>query len=748
MTPLTRWTFVCVLIFFALPITAQVDARLMREPAVSDTQVAFVYGGDIWVAPKAGGVAQHLTTPKGEEHFPRFSPDGSRIAFTGNYDGNYDVYVMPSAGGVPLRLTYHSAPDRLVGWVPDGSAVLVASPRESGTSRFSQLYKIPAAGGPAEKLPVPYGEFGALSPDGKTLALVPNSQDSRTWKRYRGGDVSRIYLVDLQAYTSRRVGDDGASYSQPMWHGAALYLVSDRDANKRYNIWEFDTASGAFKPLTFFEAEDVHFPSIGPSDIVFQAGGRIYRLDLATGKYEPVEIRVTTDLATLKPRIGNAADFITNADVSPSGKRAIVEARGDLFSVPAEEGVILDITRTSGAAERYPAWSPDGKWIAYWSDRTGDYELTLRAADGSGTERTVTALGPGYRYRIFWSPDSTKVVFIDQTMTIQLCDTATGKVERLDKGLWLYEEVQNEGHECLPCFTASWSADSRWVAWARENEAENGVIFLHDTQTGKTTQVTSGFYYDFAPAFDPDGKYLFLLTKRTFKPIYSPDTTWIYANMTGVAAVSLRPDVPSPLAPKNDVEEEKKEPAKKDQEVKPDKPATPEPVTIATDGFEQRMVLLPPKAGNYARLQAAPGKVLYQMPPRTGSVDEKSPVLYYDLKEREEKTIIADADFYVLAAGGEKILVQKKKDFSVVEVKPDQKMDKKLPVSDLQMEVDPRAEWRQIFTDAWRFERDFFYDPRLHGEDWNAMKLRYGALINQCITRGTSIMFWANSSAS
>ena len=730
--------FACVLA--SAPYLAQVDARLMRYPAVSKTQIAFEYGGDIWVCPKGGGTAERLTTAKGEESFPRFSPDGSLVAFTGNYDGNEDVYVIPARGGVPTRLTFNPSPDRAVGWTPDGKRVLTASPRESGRERFSQLYEVPVQGGLPEKLPVPYGEFGALSPDGKTLAFMPNSQDFRTWKRYRGGWVSRIYLLGLESHESRRVGDDGANYSQPMWHGDTLYLLSDRDENKRDNVWAFDLKTGALRQVTRFDIEDVHFPSIGPEEMVFSAGGRIYALDLATEKYAPLEIRVVADFSALKPTIEKVSDRIAWLSVSPSGKRAAIEARGDVFSVPAEEGVILDLTRTSGSAERYPAWSPDGKWVAYWSDRTGEYELTVRPADGSGSERTVTKLGPGYRYAISWSPDSKNVVFADQAMGINLCDVATGNVVRMDKGLFMF-------HPDLEGFTAAWSPDSRYVAWSREEERRNGVIFLYDKKAGKKTQLTSGFYDDSDPYFDPDGKFLYFLTKRSFDPDYGSDGTWIYANLTRIVAVPLRAAGASPLPTKNDAEGEKTETAKqgnsetaekkdKDEKAeKPDKEKKVEPVTIDTDGFEQRIVFLPPKAGNYADLTAVAGKVLYRRPPRTGSGEEKSPILYFDLKEREEKTIIDDADTYDLAGGGEKILVAKKKDYAVIDIKADQKMEKKLPTSELEMSVDPRAEWRQIFEDAWRFERDYFYDPNIHRVNWNEMRKRYGALLDQCVTR-------------
>jgi tricorn protease len=727
--------------------SAQIDARLLRTPDVSATQIAFVYAGDIWLAPKEGGTAVRLSTPKGEESFPRFSPDGTMLAYSANYDGNVDIYVVPVAGGVPTRVTHHPAVDRALGWYPDGQSILFASSMTSGKDRFNQLWKVSRDGGLPERLPVPYGEFAALSPQATSMAYVPASVDFRTWKRYRGGWAPEIWLFDLRTLAARNITNSVANDGQPMWHDKTIYFLSDRDEAKRANIWAFDVTNGKTRQVTSFVDHDVRFPATGPSDMVFEQAGRLWLLDLATEKAREVKVEVVTDRATLKPREVNAAKLIENATVSPSGKRAAFEARGEIFSVPAEKGVVLDLTRTSGSAERFPAWSPDGRSIAYFSDASGEYELHVRPADGTGAARKVTALGPGFRYRPQWSPDSKKVAFIDQAMRISVCDVATGAVTAVDKGLWMF-------HGDLDGFTVGWSADSRWLAYGKELENRNAAVFLYDTKNAKLTQATADFYWTGAPSFDPDGKYLYVLTNRSFKPIYSDlDNSWIYANTTQVAAIPLRKDVASPLAPKNDVEGEDKKDATKDDKAtndtkKGDKPKDdakkddksekkepPKPVEIDLDGFEQRLVGLPPEAGNYDRVHAVSGKVLFRRLPRTGSSDEKRPLVSFDLEEREEKTVVADADGVLPTADGKKVLVWKKDDWAIVDVKADQKMEKKLPTGELMMSVDPAAEWRQIFTDAWRFERDYFYDPGLHGENWNAMRERYGKLLDDCVTR-------------
>lgn len=759
--------------------SARIDARMMRQPDVSATQIAFVYAGDIWLAPKAGGEAVRLSSPRGEESFPKFSPDGSLLAFSGNYDGNLDIYVVPATGGLPRRITHHGAPDRVVGWYPDGKHILFATTMTSYKDRFNQLYKVSVDGGLPEKLPMPYGEFGAISPDGKSIAYNTMSVDFRTWKRYRGGMNPDLWLFNLESLKARNLTQSAASESIPMWHGGTLYFLSDRDENKRFNLWALDLEKNQFRPVTTFKDYDVHFPGIGPNDIVFENGGRLYLLDLKTEKSREVEITVTTDRSTLKPRLENVSGLIQGSAISPSGKRALFEARGDIFSVPVEHGVVRNLTRSSGVAERHPAWSPDGKLIAYFSDRTGEYELTVRNADNTGEERTLTKLGPGFRYWPQWSPDSKKVLWIDQAMKIWIYDFDTQTNRFVDQQMWMY-------HGDLQGFLVSWSGDSRWIAYAGDKENRNSALVIYDTQEAKRHEVTSGFYNDDLPVFDPDGKYLFFRTGRTFAPTYSDlDNSWIYPNSMNLAAVPLRKDVASPLVPRNDEEGEKDKDKKKDEEKKDEKKEgdkkeeekkaaakkpdsaeekksdakpeekkddkaadkkedkkdekkddkKPKPVLIDLDGFEQRVVILPPKAGRYADLCAVSGKLIYRWLPRTGSGNENSPVEFYDLEKREVKTIVSDADSLELSANREKLLVRKDRGYSIIEPKESQKLDKKLETGGFEAAIDPVAEWKQIFTDTWRLERDMFYDPKLHGVDWNTMRERYGKLLDAAVTR-------------
>jgi tricorn protease len=751
-------------------LAAKVNARLMQMPAVSQTQIAFVYAGDIWVAPREGGQAIRLSSPRGAEQFPRFSPDGTKIAFSGNYEGNSDIYVMPVGGGEPLRVTYHGSVDRLLGWWPDGKALLFQSERESFTGRVGQFFKVPATGGLPEKLVVPYGEFGAVSPDGRKLAYTPITTDFATWKRYRGGMASDIWLFDLDKLTAETAAPSPAKDTQPMWHGDRLYFLSDRDGQSRDNLWVYDTSKRTVRQLTKFADFDVKFPSIGPDSIVFENGGQLWLLDLASEQARAVEISVVTDEATRRPRAETVGGAIRNGTVGPTGKRALFEARGEVFSVPAENGVIRNLTETAGVAERYPAWSPDGKSLAYFSDRSGEYELTIRPADYKGAEETITKLGPGYRFQPHWSPDSKKIVFIDSAMRIHLVDVAAKSQEVIDRQLWYY-------YGALENFRVSWSSDSRWITYVGDQENRHSAIVIYDTQDRKRHQVTAGFFDDELPVFDPDGKYLYYRSQRWFDPTYSSfDSTWIYANGEALVCMPLRKDVPSPLAPRNDEEgaakpeekktddkpaEEKKDEPKKDDapkaltvsvdpskpaesptpEAKPaEKPAKPEEkkpkaVLIDIEGLEARAVVLPPGGGRFDNLNAVPGKLIFQRRPRVGSSGGTSPVYFYDLEKREEKTILDDAGGFELSADRKKLLVARGGQWAIINVAESQKFDKPLATSQLEMTVDPDKEWRQLFTEAWRIERDFFYDPSLHGVNWPKMRERYGRLIDQCSTR-------------
>lgn len=727
---------------------AQIDAGLFRFPDVSATHIVFTYANDLWVVPKNGGTAIRLSSPAGVETWPKFSPDGNSIAFSGNYDGNTDAYVLPISGGVPVRLTQHGYPDRVIDWTNDGKSILFASSRESGKQRFNQFYVVPASGGLVQKLPFPYAEYGAYAPDGKQMAVVYRTQLLRNWKRYRGGMAADIALYDFASNKSENLTRaDDANNELPMWQGNSIYFLSDRGREQRMNIWRLDLSNRSYTQITKYTDYDVTFPSAGPQDIVYEAGGKLYLLPFATLQPKAVNITVVTDRAMLRPKMVSAEKEIMGYNLSPDGQRVVLEARGEVFSVPAENGYVKNLTRSSGSAERSPAWSPNGKHLAYWSDQSGEYELYLAGPDGSTAPRKISNLGPGFRYRPFWSPDSKKLAFIDKGMVIQVVDVTTGQATKVDKALrWTHGDLES--------FRCSWSPDSRWLAYSRDLDNNNLAVFIFDTQAKKSRQVTSGFYSCKQPVFDPGGKYLFCITAQSFQPSYSNvDNTFIYANTDRIAAIALQEGTPSLTAPKNDTvalqldePAKKKEIAKKSEQKRKDTSMLVAPlpdasaVKIDLDGFERRMVLLPPPAGEYEGLAAGKGKIFYLKYTKPVDFNANGPrqgtIAYYDVEEREEKTVLEDALEFRLSANTEKILVIRPDNaMAVLKAADSQKWEKPLRLSELQMMVDPVQEWQQIFADAWRLQRDYFYDPGMHGLDWNLVRTRYSRMLAGAMTR-------------
>ena len=718
-------------------LIAQINARMFRYPDVSDKNIVFSYAGDIWLVPKTGGTANKLSNSKGEELFARFSPDGSKIAYNADYDGNNDIYVVPTTGGVPTRVTFHNSMDRMVDWHPDGDKILFSSSRESGRQRFSQFYTISDQGGVATKLPMPYGDFASFSPDGKKLAFNFKSRVFRTWKRYRGGWAPDLWIYDLENNTSVNFTENAASDEFPMWIKNKIFFLSDQGPNKRYNIWSYDTNSKSSTQITQFKDFDVHFPAAGKDEIVFEAGGKLYLLSTNSGQYKEVVVNVITDQITVASKTVSAEDYIQISSISPDGNRLAVTARGEVFSVPVENGFTKNLTNTSGVAERAASWSPDGKNIAYWSDKSGEYQLVLYNLE-KGTEETLTNFKDGFRYNLFWSPDSKKLAFVDQAMNINYFDRDANKTVTVDKGKFLF-------HGGLANFHFDWSADSRWLTWARSLDNLHAAIFIYDTKNQKRHQVTSGYYSDGFPVFDPDNKYLYLATGRNFSPSYSDvEGTFIYANTTQIAAIPLTKDIASPLLPKNDeveVNEEKVETPADDKKKGNNKdkksPEKEEEKSLEIDieGMEERMVMLPIEPGNFGGLAAVSGKLIYHQAPNTGAADNEAPLKYYDLEERESSTILEDVDAFEVSANDKKIAAYINGGVSVVSIQADQKASKKVSTRDMKMKVEPKSEWRQVFNDAWRFERDYFYDKNMHGVDWNTMRTRYGALIEDAVTR-------------
>ena len=719
--------------------SAQISAGLFRFPDVSKTQIVFTYANDLWVMPKEGGMAVKLSSPAGVETSPKFSPDGKTIAFNASYDGNRDVYTLPVTGGIPQRLTAHGYNDRVVDWTNDGKNILFASGRESGKARFSQFYLVPAEGGAETKLPLAYAEYGSYSPDAKQMAVVIMTEVGRNWKRYRGGTNGDIRIYNFEKQSEENISTKSDADDEfPMWRENYIYFLSDRGPEVRMNLWRYDLTKKTFEQLTKFTDYDVSFPSQGPDDIVFGAGEKLYLFSFATQKAKEIKVSLVTDKALLKPKNVTVAGLTQHAGISPDGKRVLVEARGEIFSLPAENGYVKNLTMSSGIAERFPSWSPDGRTIAYWSDRSGEYELWLMEAGKESSAKKVTDFGAGYRYSISWSPDNKTLAFIDKAGKIKVYDIASAKTTDVDQGLYF-------SHGNMEGFTFSWSADSRWLAYSRDLENLHNAAYIYDTKDKKTKQVTSGFYSSSNPSFSPDGKYLFVLTNQNFQPYYSDaDNTFIYANSTQLAAIGLQKNAPSLLAPKNDTVSLKeipkpvvKDTTKKDDKPKPtadEKKPDVAAVNIDFENMEQRMELLPVPAGNIGALNVVKGKAIYVRGPNTGA-DGKPVLKFYDIDKREEKTILAEVDDYLVSGNKEKILVSRSGALAVISPDEGAKFDKPLRMNEMQMVVDPMQEWKQIFTDVWRLERDYFYDGNMHGVNWPLIKDRYMKMLEGAMTR-------------
>ena len=781
-------------------------AGMMRYPDVSATQIVFCYRGNLWLVPRDGGLATPLATPPASVVFPRFSPDGKTVAFIGNYDGNRDIYTIPVDGGVPMRVTHYPGSEFLCGWTPDGQRLLFFVSGYAGIGRQDQLMTVSVSGGLAEKLPVPYGEMGAISPDGQWLAYTPYTRDFATWKRYCGGLAPDVWLFNLRDHTSKKITDWAGTDTQPMWQGDKVYYLSDQGPSHRLNIWVYDTKTGQREQVTKYEEFDVKWPAIGPGtsgdgEIVYQNGADVYLLDLKTRQSRAVEIVVPGDLPAIRPQRVAAQGQIEDGDISPSGKRAVLEARGDIWTVPAQKGSPRNLTRTSGVAERSPAWSPDGKWIAYFSDQTGEYQLYLMRSDGRGEIRQLTREGQTFRYNPNWSPDSKRLLFTDKSGALYMYILPAEVTKEVEKGEQAEaaetqqdkptEKKDVEGELKLidvdPYASqpqASWSHDSNWIAYTRTGDNRQTAIWLYSVPSGEKQAVTGGMFNDTWPTFDRKGDYLYFASNRHFtEPVYEDvGNSFAYTATDTLVVVPLREKVGSPWAPRSDEETWKEKDQDKDKDKKSDegekkeapqkdgakeeagdaaskpgdaaageeKPTADEkkddkkkeeekkPLEIELAGFEGRAIWLPVKSGSFTHLAVNnEGKLLYVRQGRRGTGGSPA-IKLFDLtdEKKEEKSVLEGAGAFGISADGKKLLVMKDGTFAIVDAAPGQNLDKPLALDELATLINPREEWRQLFIEAWRLQRDFFYDPDMHGVNWPAMRDHYIKMLDDCVSRG------------
>lgn len=807
----------------------QPHAGMLRYPDVNQTHIVFVYANNLWLVAREGGTAMPVTSANGMETSPRFSSDGQTLAFSANYDGGRDLYTLPVAGGIPRRRTHHPATELLSDWTPDGK-LLFSTNGFSGLARVQQLYSISDANPLPEKLAVEYGTNGAISPDGHWLAFTPYSRDTRTWKRYRGGMASDIWLFQLENKTAQRITDWEGTDTLPMWHGQTVYYLSDAGAEHRLNIWAYDTTTGARRQVTSFADFDVKWPAIGPGhngqgEIVFQYASSLRLLDLASGEVREVQVTIPGDRPRIMPQNVDAAKFLESADIAPGGQRVVAEARGDLWSLPAKNGSPRNMTRTSGVAERYPSWSPDGKWIAYFSDITGEYELYIKQSDGKGETRRLTEDGKVFRYNPIWSWDSQYILFTDKTGAIHLHKVQTGETTLIDQ----------DSRASRP--SISWSHDSSWIAYDKQKDDLAGIssIWLYEVSTGQRHQVTDDMFNDTSPAFDRKGEYLYFASNRQFgSPIYEDlGTTFAYGNTGVLIAMPLRQDVKNPLQPTSDevpIPEKKEEPTEakkeapqpqpseestekkpdqppaekpeekpeekpaekpdepppgdtppaepekkdepappenpppKEEEKGPEKPAetappegdkpageTAQPDAAATaqppaekpasmridlEGMQRRAFQVPVPNGVFSNLCVNHrGNLIYTRRGARGSdVNPSIKILEFTDGNAREATILDGANNFTMSADGKKLLAFLGSGLVIVEAAAGQKPEG-LSTSGMSVMIQPRDEWQQIFMDAWRIERDFFYDPNMHAVDWLAVRQQYEKMLADCASR-------------
>jgi len=851
-------------------------AGMLRFPDVGPTHIVFGYANDLWLVPRAGGMASPLASPDGQELFPRFSPDGKTIVFQGNYEGNRDLYTVPTRGGAPHRVTHHPFPEYPQEWTGDGRILFFQAGR-SGLTRQTQLFTVSAEGGLPEALPIPYGATGAISPDGKWLAYTPHSRDTRTWKRYRGGMATDIWLFHLETHEWKPITEWEGTDTMPMWHGSTVYYLSDAGDSHRLNIWAYNVDSGERSQITRFDEYDVKFPSIGPGEdgvgeIVFQNGAGLYLLDLATNQAREVKVTIPGARPKIGEQVVDASRNMASGGISSTGKRAVLEARGDIWTIPAEDGATRQITNTSGVAERLPAWSPDGRWIAYFSDADGEYELYVTQSDGRGETRQVTDGNKTYFFSIEWAPDSEKLVITDKAGNIILVDLESGDEKVVDRDVWA------SGPD------VDWSHDSRWLVYSLpEPSGGTSAIWVYNLETEEKHKLTTGFFNDHHPCFDRKGEYIYYASNREFSSPQYEDlgTTFIYNTTDRLVAVPLTvEDYENPWMIEPDEEEweeetedegegeegedsdegdedaddESDEDAEEEgdegegdeapsspihgvwngvatgfaalgmpedeieftltviahadgtftatsssmgetseydsaefeedtgkfrasrseggmtvvmegtltgdslkgtweivemgvegtweatkSEEEPDVEASEESkeketVEIVVEGFESRGMQLPVSAGNFASLASNDkGQLLYV---RYGGGAAPS-VKLIDVRddEPEEKNVIAGVGGFDISGDGKKLLVAQGGRWGIINASAGQSIGTPLKTSPLRKRVDPREEWEQLFTDAWRRHRDFFYVPNMHGVDWKREYKRYKEMLADAASR-------------
>ncbi len=702
------------------------DTRMMHQPAISEAHVAFIYANDLWVAHIDGTNPRRLTSDAGIESSPGFSPDGQLIAFSAEYDGNMDIYTVSVDGGMPRRLTWHPSPDLMRSFTPDGKSILFASPREDFSNRYLQLYTVPLEGSFPTKLNIPNAHQATYSPDGKMMAYTPISPRFQQWKNYRGGTVSNIWIFNSDNLETIKIPEaEGRSNDwNPMWAGNSIYFLSDR--NGEFNLYSYNIATKVISQVTDFEDFPINSANISGNNIVFEQAGKLHIYHTINKKTTTLKIGIASELTELRPRFVKGVQHIRSAAISPSGSRAVFGYRGDIITVPAEKGDPRNITGTTGAHEKYPDWSPDGKFIAFFSDETGEYQLQILSQDGKGEARSFPLPGTGFYAYPRWSPDNKYITFSDNGRNFYLLEVASGTIKKIDSDeLYIPGAFRN--------IFGDWSSDSRWIAYTKVIATHFKQVFIYSVEQGKSYAVTDGLSDANSPVFDPDGKFLFFMASTDAGPVINwfDQSSHDMRMTSSIYLATLRSDIPNPFIREND-EEPVKSDAKEENGNKSkstDKPEeTAKKINIDFEDIGARIVNVPLKAGSYSQLgMYKTGEFLYVASSQDNSTASR--LFRYDIKERKESEVM-ELDNYLLSADGKKMLYRKGQIWGISEAGKKPESGKGvLNLSAVEIKIDPAAEWKQIFNEAWRVNRDYFYDPGMHGADWAAMKEKYGAFL-------------------
>ncbi len=710
-------------ILFILPVKSE-STLMLTQPAVSKDHVAFSYANDLWVTDLDGSNPFKLTSAPGREINPCFSPDGKWVAFSGNYDGNIDVYVIPVNGGVPKRLTWHPGADQVRGFSPDGSKVVFNSNRDAATRGRSKLFSVSLEGGYPMALEIPFVNKFTYSPDGKFIAYVPFPEVYLEWKNYRGGTHTEIWIFSKKTKEIIKISqpEGGCNDTDPFWVGDRIFFRSDR--NGEFNIFSYDVKSKEILQLTNHTDFPVLGLNAGGGHIVYEQAGRLMEYDEVKNLSKPLMIKIATDLKEVRPRFAKSSRFVRSGDISPSGARAVFGYRGEVVTVPAEKGDPRNITKTVSVHERFPAWSPDGKSIAYFSDKGGEYQLVVAPQDGKGKGKVYKIDGEGFYTSISWSPDSKKLSFTDNARNVFWIDLNSGKVRKIDSEPHYFPGTYGS-------MVGKWSNDSNWIIYNLNNTAEMSQVYVYSLKTNRSQLLTDGLSDISEPVFDPSGKYVYFLVSTDAGPLkHWFDMSNSDKRMSSsIYLATLRSDINSPLAKESDEEAGKKEKKSPDKKGKGEnkKGEKPRELKIEFKDLEKRIIALPIKKGSYHNLQIGnSGEIYYlEFDPEKGSGN----LHRFNLKKRKDEVLGTGIRAYKLSNDRKKMLVRYTRGWAIAnagKIKPGKGM---LATSSISVRVDPRAEWPQIFNEAWRINRDYFYDPDMHGVDWDAMYKKYSGFL-------------------